>query len=193
MDHDRRRWLRRSIRALALTLLLAPGRPAGAQVPPAGEGPEPVKPKASTTQTLRPWTVIVEMGVSDVHGRTEADGFGGALRLARRLFGYDWMRAEVAFAGGQADRNFGTAELGLEFRLCARCRITGFLGLGGGFLQEEHWNGGMLRANVGAEARLSERFSVRVAAQAGTHDGVRGPHLATLGVAWRFGRSKTAP
>ena len=188
MDHDRRR-LRHSLPALALALLLGPAaRTSAAQVPPLGEGQEPIEPKASTAVTLRPWTVIVEAGVSDVHGHTEADGFGGAVRLQRRVF-YDWMRAEVAFTGGAADENFGTAELGLEFRLRVRGRFTGFLGLGGGFHDEEHWNGGMLRANAGVEARLTSRLSARANVQAGTHDGVRGPHLATLGLAWSLGRT----
>jgi hypothetical protein len=96
------------------------------------------------------------------------------------------MRAEVAFTGGNADENFGTAELGLEFRLCARCRFTGFLGLGGGYMNEEHWDGGMLRANAGVEARITSRLSARASVQAGTHDGIRGPHLATVGLAWGF-------
>jgi len=189
MHHDRRR-LRRFLPALALPLLIGPAvAPAAAQVPPLGEGQEPIEPKRPTAVTLRPWTVIVEAGVSDVHGHTEADGFGGAVRLQRRVFGYDWMRAEVAFTGGAADENFGTAELGLEFRLRAHRRITGFLGLGGGFHDEEHWNGGMLRANAGVEARLTGRLSARANVQAGTHDGVRGPHLATLGLAWSLGRT----
>ena len=135
----------------------------------------------------RPWTVILEGGVSDMHGETAADGGAGALRLARRIAGYDWMRAEVAFTGGAADEDFGTAELGIELRLCPTCRIVAFVGGGGGFLYEPEWNGGMLRANAGLEGRISSRLSVRAMAQAGTHDGVRGPHLAMIGLAWRFG------
>lgn len=140
-------------------------------------------------QPLRPWAVTVEGGVSDMHGKTAADGPAGAVRVSRRVMGYDWLRAEVALTGGSADedRGFGTAELGLELRLCSSCRVAGFIGGGGGFLKETRWEGGLLRANAGVEARLSPRFSARAMVQAGTHDGVRGPHLAMLGVVWRFG------
>ena len=174
-------------RTLVLAALLLASRGATAQTPPIGDQPPPKA--APGPRTVSQWTAIVEAGVSDVHGHTEADGFGGGLRLQRRIMGYDWMRAEVAFTGGTADENFGTAELGLEFRLCARCRFTGFVGLGGGYLKEEHWDGGMLRANAGVEARVWRRLSVRAAVQAGTHDGIRGPHFATLGLAWGFGRT----
>jgi hypothetical protein len=138
---------------------------------------------------MRPWAVTLEAGVSDMHGKTAADGPGGAFRASRRLMGHDWLRGEVALTGGSADedRGFGTAEIGLEIRLCTACRVTGFAGGGGGYLKEAHWDGGLLRANVGAESRISDRLSVRLMAQAGTHDGVRGPHLATLGLIWRFG------
>jgi hypothetical protein len=139
----------------------------------------------------RAWAITLEGGVSDMHGETAADGGAGALRVSRRMFGYEWMRGEVALTGGSADENrgFGTVELGVEFRLCATCRFTGFVGGGGGWLKETRWDGGMLRANVGVEARVWRRFSVRAMAQAGTHDGVRGPHLAMLGLTWRFGRA----
>lgn len=150
--------------------------------------------KPAAAQQPRPWTLIGEAGVSDIHGETEAEGAGAAIRLARRVFGYEWLRAEVALTGGNAEEDFGTAELGIELRLCPTCRFTGFVGGGGGLLYEGKggdtpgdWTGGMLRANVGFEVRLSERFSARAMAQAGTHDGVRGPHLATVGLAWRFG------
>jgi hypothetical protein len=175
------------MKAFALAALTVFATDASAQTPPIGDQPPPPR-VAAARPAVQPWTAIVEAGVSDVHGRTEADGFGGGLRLQRRLFGYNWMRAEVAFTGGTADENFGTAELGLEFRHRVWGRFTGFLGLGGGFLKEEHWEGGMLRANVGVEARVWKRLSVRAAVQAGTHDGIRGPHLATLGLAWGFGR-----
>ena len=136
--------------------------------------------------------MTLEGGVSDVHGETAVDGLAGALRISRRLLGCEWMRGEVALTGGSADedRGFGTAELGIEFRLCSTCRFTGFVGGGGGFLAETRRNVGMLRANVGVEARVSDRFSLRATAQAGTHDGVRGPHLAMLGVIWRFGATQ---
>ena len=146
-------------------------------------------------QSQRPWSVTLEGGVSDVHGKTAVDGPGGALRMSRRLRGYDWMRGEIALTGGTADedRGFGTVEAGVEFRWCSACRITPFIGGGGGWLKESHWDGGMLRANVGFEARVSERLSARVMAQAGTHDGVRGPNLATLGLTWHFGRPSGGP
>lgn len=140
-------------------------------------------------QSLRPWAVTLEGGVSDVHGETGVDGGAGALRISRRLAGHDWLWGEVAFTGGSEDRNrgFGTAELGVELRWCAACRVAAFIGGGGGYMSEPHWDGGMLRANAGVEARVSERFAVRAMAQAGTHDGVRGPHLAVLGLTWRWG------
>lgn len=140
-------------------------------------------------QERPPWAVALEGAVSDMHGETRADGAAGALRVSRELMGYDWLRAEVALTGGSADQNrgFGTAEVGLELRFCSSCRFTGFVGGGGGYLKETRWDGGMLRANAGVEARLSRRFSARAMAQAGTHDGVRGPHMATVGVVWRFG------
>lgn len=140
-------------------------------------------------QEPRPWAVTVEGAVSDMHGETRADGPAGALRVSRSLMGYDWLRGEVALTGGSADkdRGFGTAELGLEVRLCGTCRFTPFVGGGGGYLKETRWDGGMLRANAGVEARLTPRLSARAMAQAGTHDGVRGPHMATVGVVWKFG------
>jgi hypothetical protein len=143
----------------------------------------------------RPWAVTLEGGVSDMHGETRVEGGAGALRVSRRLMGYPWLRGEVAFSGGSAgdDRGFGTAELGIELRWCTQCRFTPFVGGGGGWLKESHWDGGMLRANAGVEARVTERLSARLMAQAGTHDGVRGPHLATLGLTWRFGRPSGSP
>jgi hypothetical protein len=142
-------------------------------------------------QQMRPWAVTLEGGVSDMHGKTAVDGPAGALRLSRRLMGYEWLRGEVAVTGGSADENrgFGTAELGLELRWCSSCRFTAFIGGGGGWLTETRWNGGMLRGNLGVETRVSQRFSLRAMTQAGTHDGVRGPHLAMLGLIWRFGRA----
>ena len=146
-------------------------------------------------QSQRPWAVTLEGAVSDLHGKTAIDGPGGALRLSRRLMNRDWMRGEVALTGGSADENrgFGTVEAGVEFRWCTACRFTPFIGGGGGWLTESHWDGGMLRANVGVEARVSDRLSARLMAQAGTHDGVRGPNLATLGLTWHFGRPSGGP
>jgi len=146
-------------------------------------------------QSQRPWAVTLEGAVSDLHGKTAVDGPGAALRLSRKLMNRDWMRGEVALTGGSADENrgFGTVEAGVEFRWCTACRFTPFIGGGGGWLTESHWDGGMLRANVGVEARVSDRLSARFMAQAGTHDGVRGPHLATLGLTWHFGRASGAP
>jgi hypothetical protein len=142
-------------------------------------------------QAQRPWAVTLEGGVSDMHGETKVEGPAGALRVSRRLLGYDWLRGEVALTGGSAgdDRGFGTVEAGVELRWCSACRFTPFAGAGGGWLTETRWDGGMLRANLGVEGRVSDRLSARVMAQAGTHDGVRGPHLLTLGVTWRFGRA----
>ena len=146
-------------------------------------------------QSQRPWAVTLEGAVSDLHGKTEVDGPGGALRVSRRMLGYDWMRGEIALTGGSADqdRGFGTVEAGVEFRWCNGCRITPFIGGGGGWLKESHWDGGMLRGNIGVEARLSDRLSARVMAQAGTHDGVRGPNLASLGLTWHFGAPSGGP
>ena len=146
-------------------------------------------------QSQRPWAVTGEGAVSDLHGKTEVDGPGGALRVSRRLIGRNWLRGEVALTGGSADqdRGFGTVEAGVELRWCTACRITPFIGGGGGWLKESHWDGGMLRANIGVEARLSDRLSTRLMAQAGTHDGVRGPNMATVGLIWRFGTPSEGP
>jgi hypothetical protein len=142
---------------------------------------------AASAQEVPRWAVAAEGGVSDIHGRTEAEGGAAALRLQRRVAGFDWIRAEAAFTAGWADEDFQTAELGVELRLCASCRITGFIGGGGGFLNEPDWNGGMLRASAGFEVRVTQRFAFRAFGQVGTHDGVRGPHLGMVGVAYRFG------
>jgi hypothetical protein len=104
-------------------------------------------------QQVPRWAVAVEGGVSDIHGETEAEG--GA----------------VAFTAGWADEDFQTAEAGVELRLCPSCRITGFIGGGGGFLNEPDWNGGMLRASAGFEVRLTSRLAAR----------------GLLGVSYRFG------
>jgi hypothetical protein len=154
-----------------------------------------VWPASAAQAQQRPWAVTLEGAVSDMHGETRVEGPAGALRLSRRLMGYEWLRGELAMTGGTAeeDRGFGTVELGVELRWCSTCRFTPFIGGGGGWLKETHWDGGMLRANAGVEARLSSRFSARLMAQAGTHDGVRGPHLATLGLIWHFGRPSGGP
>lgn len=144
---------------------------------------------AVEAQQVPRWAIAAEGGVSDIHGETEAEGGAVALRLQRRVAGFDWMRVEAAFTAGWADEDFQTAELGIELRLCPSCRITGFLGGGGGFLNEPDWNGGMLRATAGFEVRITEHFAFRALGQAGTHDGVRGPHMGMAGISYRFGGS----
>jgi hypothetical protein len=138
-------------------------------------------------QQVPRWALTAEGGVSDIHGETEAEGGAVGLRLQRRVAGFDWIRVEVGFTAGWADVDFQTAEMGVELRLCPSCRITGFIGGGGGFVNEPSRNGGMLRANAGFEVRLTERFAARAMGQVGTHDGVRGPHLGMLGISYRFG------
>jgi hypothetical protein len=44
----------------------------------------------------------------------------------------------------------------------------------------------MLRVNAGIEMSLSASFAFRVALQRGTHGGISGPHLITLGFEHRF-------
>jgi hypothetical protein len=51
---------------------------------------------------------------------------------------------------------------------------------------EDEYTGGFFRGTAGLEARLSARAVLRLALQAGTHDGEAGPHLATIGIGWRF-------
>jgi hypothetical protein len=81
---------------------------------------------------------------------------------------------------------YGALDLGVEAHPWPRARVSPFLGVGAGIMAEDEYIGTFLRGTAGLEAKLSRGAVLRLAVQAGTHDGQDGPHLATLGVGWRF-------
>jgi hypothetical protein len=126
-----------------------------------------------------PWLLGVEGGLSAIHDDDRSAG--GALRLSRDLGG-----GPLRFQLGVAAAAHGAMDLGLEWRVLRRARVSPFLGVGGGLMSEDEYFGPFLRATAGLEARLSDRAVLRLGAQAGTHDGQAGPHQATIGIGWRF-------
>ena len=127
------------------------------------------------------WTLSAEAGRSRIHDNG-VDTWVGALRLHRSI-GAGVLRLQL----GAAVSSYGALDAGLEVHPWPRARVSPFLGAGGGYItEEEEWEGGFLRATAGMEAKLSSRAVLRLAVQAGTHDGQSGPHVATLGVGFRF-------
>jgi hypothetical protein len=129
----------------------------------------------------RAWTVVAEPGAGRIHHDGETAP-AGALRVLRGLGGRGVLRAEA----GLAVSTYGAVDVGLEARLCPSCRVSPVLGVGGGLLAEEGYGGSFARATAGVEAVLAPRLVLRATVQAGTHDGQAGPHLAAIGLGWRF-------
>jgi hypothetical protein len=121
----------------------------------------------------------VEGGGTRIH---DDDSTVGALRIHRGLGSRGLFRIQL----GATVAAFGTLDLGVEFHPWPRARVSPFLGAGGGLMSEDEYFGTFVRGTAGLEAKLSRRVVLRLAFQAGTHDGEAGPHLATLGVGWRF-------
>lgn len=117
--------------------------------------------------------------MSEIHDDDRSAG--GALRLSRDLGGGPFhIQAGIAAAA------YGAVDLGLEWRVLPRARVSPFLGVGGGLMGEDEYVGLFVRGTAGLEARLSERAVLRLGVQGGTHDGQPGPHQATIGIGWRF-------
>lgn len=126
------------------------------------------------------WLVSVEGGRTWTH--TDDRSAAAALRVSRRLGSLDTVRLQA----GIGVASYGALDVGLEWRPSPGRRVVPFLGVGGGLMGEDEYAGPFLRGTFGLEIALSDRVVARLAAQAGTHDGQRGPHLATLGFGWRF-------
>lgn len=135
---------------------------------------------AAAEERTRPWTVAVEPAWGRIHDDDGAPA--GALRVFRALDGGGRFRAQL----GLAASTYGALDVGVEARLCGSCRVSPVIGLGGGLLAEEDYGGTFGRATAGVEAELTPSFTLRATVQAGTHDGQAGPHLASLGLGWRF-------
>jgi hypothetical protein len=126
------------------------------------------------------WTVAAEAGYGRIHDDDSAPA--GALRVFRRLGRSDVLRVEL----GAAVSSYAAIDAGIEARLCPSWRVSPVLGVGGGPMLEDEYGGGFFRASAGVEAVLARNLVLRAVAQAGVHDGQAGPHLATVGVGWRF-------
>jgi hypothetical protein len=126
------------------------------------------------------WTVAAEAGYGRIHDDDSAPV--GALRVFRRLARSDVLRVQL----GAALSSYGAIDAGVEARLCPSCRVSPVLGAGAGLMLEDDYGGAVFRASAGVEAVLARNLVLRAMVQAGVHDGQAGPHLATVGVGWRF-------
>lgn len=128
------------------------------------------------------WTVSVEAGRTRLHDN-DVDAWVGALRVHRGIGASGVLRLQL----GAVASSYGALDAGLEVHPWPRGRVSPFLGAGGGYMtEEEEFDGGFLRATAGMEVKLSPKAVLRLAVQAGTHDGQAGPHQATLGFGLRF-------
>lgn len=128
----------------------------------------------------RAWTIAAEPSWGRIH--EDDDAPAGSLRLLRRLGRSGVLRAQL----GLTASSYGAVDLGVEARLCRACRVSPVVGVGTGLLLEDEYGGTFARATAGVEAALAPRLVLRATVQAGTHDGQAGPHLAALGLGWRF-------
>jgi hypothetical protein len=137
---------------------------------------------AAAEDVPRPWTLAVEPSWGRIH--EDDDAPAGSLRLFRRLGRGGAWRAQL----GLTLSSYGALDAGVEWRACPSCRVSPVLGGGGGVLVEGdgEYGGSFARATAGIEAFLAPRLVLRATVQAGTHDGQGGPHLAALGLGWRF-------
>jgi hypothetical protein len=137
---------------------------------------------AARAEEPRRWTLSAEAGPSRLH-ENGVTTWVGALRLHRSLGAAGVLRLQL----GAAASGYGTLDAGLEVHPWSRARVSPFLGAGAGYITEEsEYEGPFVRGTVGIEAKLSPRVVLRLAVQAGTHDGQAGPHAATIGIGWRF-------
>jgi hypothetical protein len=135
---------------------------------------------AAADEVPRAWTLAAEPAWGRIHDDDEAAA--GSLRVFRAFDRGGRLRAQL----GLTLSSYGALDVGVEARLCRSCRVSPVLGVGGGLLAEDEYDGGFLRATAGLEAVLAPRLVLRATVQAGTHDGQAGPHLAALGLGWRF-------
>ena len=133
---------------------------------------------AVAEEAPRAWTIAAEPAWGRIHDDQAA---AGSLRVLRDLGG-GGLRAEA----GLAISSYRALDVGIEARLCRSCRVSPVLGVGGGLMGEEDYGGAFARATAGLEAVLAPRLVLRATVQAGTHDGQAGPHLAAVGLGWRF-------
>jgi hypothetical protein len=137
---------------------------------------------AAAEDVPRAWTIAAEPAGGRIHEDDEAPA--GSLRVFRRLGRSGALRAQL----GLTLSSYGALDAGVEWRTCPSCRVSPVLGAGGGVLLEGdgEFGGAFGRATAGVEAVLTPRLVLRATVQAGTHDGQAGPHLAALGLGWRF-------
>lgn len=137
---------------------------------------------AARAEEPRRWTLSAEAGRSRLHD-DGVETWAVALRVQRSIGPAGVLRLQL----GAVASGYGALDAGLEVHPWPRARVSPFLGAGGGYMSEEdEFDGGFLRATVGMEAKLSSRAVLRLAVQAGTHDGQAGPHIATVGLGFRF-------
>ena len=127
----------------------------------------------------RAWTLAVEPAAGRIH---DDEAAAGSLRLFRDLGRSGLLRAQAGFTSS----SYRALDVGIEARLCRACRVSPVLGVGAGLMGEDDYGGTFARATAGLEAVLTPRLVLRATVQAGTHDGQVGPHLAAVGLGWRF-------
>lgn len=125
------------------------------------------------------WMVSAEGGRIRIHDDETAVG---ALRIQRDLGSRGLFRVQL----GAIVAASGALDAGVELHPWPQARVSPFLGAGGGLMSEDEYFGLYFRGTAGLEAKLSTSVVMRLCVQAGTHDGQAGPHLATLGLGWRF-------
>jgi hypothetical protein len=126
------------------------------------------------------WTLWAEGGSTHIHD--DDDAGVGALRLQRDLDSRGVFRAQLGFVVSL----YGAVDLGVEAHPRPRSRVSPFFGAGLGLMGEEDYGRWFFRGTAGLQVMLSRSVVLRGALQVGTHDGQAGPHLATIGLGWRF-------
>jgi hypothetical protein len=126
------------------------------------------------------WTLWAEGGGTRIHD-DDQEGVG-ALRVQRDLDSRGVFRVQT----GLVLSLYGALDVGVEAHPWPRSRVSPFVGAGAGLMDEEDYGGAFFRGTAGLQVVLSRSVVLRGALQAGTHDGQAGPHLATIGVGWRF-------
>jgi hypothetical protein len=135
---------------------------------------------AVAEEAPRAWTIAVEPAWGRIHDDDQAAA--GSLRVFRDLGRSGLLRAQA----GIAISSYRALDVGIEARFCRSCRVSPVLGVGGGLMGEDDYGGTFARATAGLEAVLAPRLVLRATVEAGTHDGQAGPHLAAVGLGWRF-------
>lgn len=126
------------------------------------------------------WALWAEGGGARIHDDDQAGA--GALRLQRDLDSRGVFRLQA----GLVLSLYGAVDLGVEVHPLPRSRVSPFFGAGFGLMGEEDYGGTFFRGTAGLQVMLTRSVFLRSAVQAGTHGGQAGPHLATIGIGWRF-------